>query len=332
VRRRPFLIVVNMASAVAVLPLLLVRSADQTWLIYAVMFAYGISLVVVDPAENALFAVMLPQDIRQRINGMRLALQEGGKLVAPLLGAGLFALVGGGAVAAVDAATFVLAALAVFRLQVEEPIPLPSKHSWRADLGAGFAHLWAVPVLRATTIAATIAMFISGVATPAQYSLVDALNRSPSFLGVLSGALGAGSIIASLSSGVVIRRIGERRLVAMGLVNMVVGYVLYMFGTIPTAGVGSLVFGFGLPWTVVGLINLAQRATPDALQGRVFAAMNLVLFGPQPLAQALGSGMIEQVDFRSMYLATATVALGTALALTAGELHRPERMGDVDHI
>src|ERR1700754_3659891 len=107
VRRRRMLVVVNLASAAAVLPLLLVHSADQVWLIYVVMLAYGTSLVLIDPAENALFAVMLPDDIRRQVNGIRLAMTEGGKLVAPLLGAGLFVAFGGGLVASFDAATFV---------------------------------------------------------------------------------------------------------------------------------------------------------------------------------------------------------------------------------
>src|ERR1043165_772933 len=41
-RRRPMLVVLNLASAVAVLPLLFVRSAHQVWLVDAVVVAYGI--------------------------------------------------------------------------------------------------------------------------------------------------------------------------------------------------------------------------------------------------------------------------------------------------
>ena len=74
------------------------------------MDAYGVEATLTDPAEDALFAEMLPPAIRQRVNGWRLGLQETGRLVAPLLGAGLFSLVGGGAVAVLDAATFLVAA------------------------------------------------------------------------------------------------------------------------------------------------------------------------------------------------------------------------------
>src|SRR3954470_6377148 len=247
VRRLRMLVVVNLLSAAAVLPLLLVHSADQVWLIYVVMLAYGSSLVLIDPAENALFAVMLPDHVRRRVNGVRLAMQEGGKLVAPLLGAGLFVVLGGGFVAALDAVTFVIAALVLLRLRFTEPAPVPVRRHWRAELVAGFAHIRAVPQLSAVTIAAALAMVVAGFATPAQYSLVDALHRSPGYLGVLTGLLGAGSIVAGLVSGPLITRIGERWLAVLGLANGALGNLLRMTGWEPAALAGSVVSGFALP-------------------------------------------------------------------------------------
>lgn len=123
VGRRPLLIGVNLAMAAAVSTLVLVTSDDQVWLVFIVMTLYGAALVVTDPAETAPFVAMLPLELRQRLNGLRLTLTEGGKLTAPLLGAGLFALVGGAPVAALDAATFVVVAVVVRRLQVTERGP-----------------------------------------------------------------------------------------------------------------------------------------------------------------------------------------------------------------
>ena len=183
VRRRPLLVAVNLATAVVVLALLLVRSVSEVWLIYVVMLGYGISLVLIDPAESALFAAMLPTHIRQRANGIRLALQEGGRLVAPLLGAGLFVLLGGGAVAALDAASFVIAALMLTQMRLTEPRPTPQHQRWRAELVAGLSFIRQASLLRITMIAVAVAMLISGMEVAAQYSLVSALHRSPSFLG-----------------------------------------------------------------------------------------------------------------------------------------------------
>jgi MFS family permease len=109
VARRRLLVRLSIGSALADLPLLAVGSAGWTWVIFLVMTWYGTQSLLSGPAEDALFFEMFPQDLRQRVNGLRLGLQESGRLVAPLVGAGLFALVGGGAVALVDAATFAVA-------------------------------------------------------------------------------------------------------------------------------------------------------------------------------------------------------------------------------
>lgn len=315
VRRRPFLIAVNVASAAALLPLLLVRTADDVWIIFVVMVAYGVSLVVVDPAENALFAVMFRDEMRQRINGLRLALQEGGKVVAPLLGAGLFALVGGGAVAALDAATFLLAAVAVSRLELSEPASTPPTSPWRTELAAGVRHLRAVPALRTVTLAAAVSMVLAGIATPTQYALVDALGREPSYLGVLTGVLGAGSVVAGLTSAWVISRIGERRLAVWGLVNGAIGWSLYATARLPLVLTGAAILGFTLPWIVVAIVNLAMRRTPDELQGRMSAALTMALFAPQPAAQAVGSVAVGALPYQAIYLAVAGAAIVTAVWL-----------------
>jgi Na+/melibiose symporter-like transporter len=317
-RRRPFLVAVNLASAAAVLPLLLVRSAAEVWVIYVVMVGYGISLILIDPAESALFAVMLSADIRQRANGIRLALQEGGKLIAPLAGAGLFALLGGGAVAAADAGSFVVAAFVLTRLRLTEPRPVRERRRWAAEMTAGLANIWQGMLLRITVIAGAVAMFVSGMEVAAQYSLVAGLHRPPAFLGVFSAALGAGSIIAALMSSRLVTRFGEPVLAMLGLVNGAIGNVLLTVGGgVAVALAGFFVLGFALPWTVVAVINISQRLTPSELQGRVAAAMIFLLFAPQPLAQAAGSAIIGQVSYRAVYLGAALAWLTTAAWLGA---------------
>jgi hypothetical protein len=103
VRRRRLVLASNLAMAAVMLTLLGVDRASRVWLIYAVMTCYGVALALIDPAENALFAIMLDDGARARLNGLRMSLQEGCKLVAPLAGAGLFLAIGGGWVAALDA-------------------------------------------------------------------------------------------------------------------------------------------------------------------------------------------------------------------------------------
>lgn len=316
VRRRLLLVSVNLTMAVIVATLLAVRSASEVWLIFLVMTAYGAANVVIDPAESALFAVMLPTDLRQQINGLRLTLTEGGKLTAPLLGAGLFALLGGGPVAALDAVTFLVAAYTTSRLKVAEPRPADRRADptpWRTDVMAGYAHVRASAQLRGLMAAGAAAMAISGLTAGAQYGLVDALHQPPAFLGALTAALGAGSIVAGLTSSRMIDRFGEARLAVIGLLDGTAGSLLVATGALPTAVAGFAVLGFALPWTVLAVINLTQRLTPDPLQGRVAAVVTLALFGPLPVTQAIGSATIGPLGYRTIYL-----LVGGLFLLTAG--------------
>jgi hypothetical protein len=328
VDRRRWLIAINLVSAATVLILLGVHSASDVWLVFVGMSAYGIELVLFDPAETALFAEMLPPAIRRALNGWRLGMQELGRLCAPLLGAGLFTLIGGGAVAVLDSATFLVAAGAAAMLRVR-----PTRHEREAgarlarELSAGARHIWANAELRAIAIAAAGVMAVSAIGVAAQYSLVIAVGERPAFLGVFAALLGAGSIAASLLSGRLIARCGERGLVLAGLTNFAAGDLLQATGWLPAALAGQFVLGFALPWAYLAALNISQSKTPDRLQGRVAAATTLALFGPLAPLQALGALAIEHATFTAIYLASAAAAAALAiwLALTATAAGRSDR-------
>src|SRR6201996_2968136 len=323
--RQRLLIRLNLASALILLALLAVRSVAEVWIIFVVMTWYGIVLMVSGPAENALFAEMLPLEIRQRVNGWQLGLQETGRLVAPLAGAGLFALAGGGVVAVADAATFAVAAFMTARLRLRPRAPEPHAESrWRADLLAGFAHVRQTPLLRQVLLAGAIVMAVSATAVAAQYSLVDAMGEPPAFLGVISACLGGGSIVASLVSSRVLRRVGEQWLATFGLINFAAGSAPRATGMLVPALVGMVVLGFALPWVFLTVLNLAQRLTPLSLQGRVSAAVVLAMFGPQAPIQALGALAIRFLSFGQLYAGGAVVALlCAAYLLQPGTRSRP---------
>lgn len=316
VRRRRFLLWLNLVSAALVLPFLAVSGPGSVWIIFVVMTWYGIDLTLSGPAEDALFAVMLSRELRQELNGWSLGFQEAGRLVSPLFGAGLFALVGGGPVSVFDAVTFVIASVMISRIRLQEAKPVPQPKHWRADLLAGFAHIRRTPELHRLVPAASVVMSFSAVLVAAQYSLVPGVGEPPSFLGVLTAGLGAGSILASLVSGRMLRSLGERWLAVLGMANFALGNAMRATGWLPLAVGGSVVLGFALPWLFLALLNLAQRCTPLELQGRVSAAVMLAFFGPQAPLQALGALAIRYVTYQQLYLAGAAVAVATAIVFT----------------
>jgi hypothetical protein len=110
----------------------------------------------------------------------------------------------------------------------------------------------------------------------------------------------------------VLTRVGDRGLALAGLLNFAAGNLLRASGNLPLALIGTLVLGFALPWAFLAVLNIAQRETPDELQGRVSAAVTIALFGPQAPLQAVGSAAIAVVGFGEIYIASAIVALAIA--------------------
>jgi MFS family permease len=84
VPRRAFLVAVNLGSAVAMMPLLLVRDASDVWIIYTVAFFYGVSFVVVPAALNGLLKDMLAEEVLVEANASLSVTREALRLVGPI--------------------------------------------------------------------------------------------------------------------------------------------------------------------------------------------------------------------------------------------------------
>ena len=100
------------------MPLVLVRDAGDVWIIWVVAFGYGVSFVVLPAALNGLLKELMPDELLVEANAAVQTTKEAYRLFGPLLGAALFAWLGGWSVALIDAATFLVAAAAIGSLRV----------------------------------------------------------------------------------------------------------------------------------------------------------------------------------------------------------------------
>ena len=323
VRRRPLLVAVNLGTAAAVLLLLLVRDADRVWLIYAVAAAYGVSWSLLRGAQSALLrTVVTDPDRLAGANGALQSISAMSRLAAPILGAGLYAAVGPHAVAVLNASLFVLATGGLLLLRVVEPAPQPATGSWREEVTAGVVHLRRTVVLRQIVVAVSLTVLVVGFVEVLSFAVVDAgLHRSPAFVGVLDLGMGVGAVAGGLLSARLLRRFGPGHAVSGGLVLMALGFALLAVPSVPVALAGMAATGFGLPPVVAGMATTMQKLTPIHLQGRTFAAVDVLIGTPQSLSIALGAVLVAHLDHRVL-LAVMTAGI----LLAAGWLAtRPEQ-------
>jgi MFS family permease len=318
VRRRPLMIAVNLASAAAVTPLALVRDGGDVWIVYLVMLALGTSATILGAGQSAFLVAVLPGELLGHGNAALQTLREGLRLLAPLAGAGLFTALGGSAVAALDAATFLAAAGALACMRVDEPRRPRAPRPGGKELAAGLAHVRATPALRRLVVAGALAVVALGLSESVLFAVVDdGLHRPAAFLGVILAVQGLGAVAAGLGAPALITRAGERAACAVGMA--VAAAALPLLATSSTAVVlsGAVLFGTGLSWIVIGAVTLLQRSTPAYLQGRAYAVLEMTLAVPQAAAVAVGALLVGLVDHRLLL-----IAMGALMALAAASLGR----------
>ena len=214
--RRPLLVVANLLSAAIVLPIALVHGRGDIWIIYVVIFLYGVTGSVIGAAQTALVPALVPPDLLAEANGAQQTFNQGLQLVTPLIGAGLFTVVGGAVIAEIDAGTFLVAVVSLLLLRMA---PAPATEAAAMDDGtggtaagggapdgdggmaAGFRFIWAEPVLRAIMLALGLSVLTVGFSESALFSAVTVgLHHSASFLGVLTTVGGVGAVLGGMSA------------------------------------------------------------------------------------------------------------------------------------
>ncbi len=108
-----------------------------------------------------------------------------------------------------------------------------------------------------------------------------------------------------------IRRLGDTRVVGLGLALFAVGDGLLVISSLSVVLVGSAIVGVGIALAVVAFTTAIQLRTPLQIQGRVSAAADLSLTLAQTISIAVGAALSTLVDYRMLLLVMAAVVLAT---------------------
>jgi MFS family permease len=308
VRKRPLMIATDLAIAVVLGALFFVHDRSDVWIIYAVTFLYGAAGFLFTSGQSALLHLMLPEERLSDANAVLQTASEGSRLIAPLVGAGLYAAVGGQSVAALDAATFLASAVCLAALGLKEVRPLAPEHHLLTQLVAGIAHIAHRPGLRRIVLTVAAALLVVGFAETAIFAVLQkGIHRPPAFLGVLSAAQGVGAIAGALVAAKLIRSAGDARTVAIGILLFGFGDAFFLVPNVAAVMIGIVIAGAGLSFAVVGCGTAIQLRTPGELQGRVYSAADTVVGTPQTVSIGLGAAIVALVDYRVSIAAMAVV-------------------------
>ena len=346
--RRRLMIAVNLVQAVVLLPLLLVGQLGL-WVIYAVVVVESSASQLFFPARVALVPTLLQGGKEELLtaNALTGVGQHLARLIGPAAGGVIVATGGLGAVAVIDAISFVVSAGMISLIGARPGAPHRIDSLEHATLSAwnrlvhewqqGLRLVWHQPVLRALLVFATITAIGEGL-TASLFVVwtTEALHSDATGYGwVLST-----QAIGGLAGALVIARLGSRLrplplLVGSALAFGAIDLVLFTYPVIyPYIGPALVMLVIvGVPGAGMGAASttLQQAETEDSHRGRVVGAIG-ALASIGALIGATSAGILGEflpVILLLVVQGSGYLIGGTAVALLVG---RRRLRGDTEGI
>lgn len=329
VSRRLVLVWTNAGMVPIVLVLLLVNSPAQVWLMYTVILCYGAMQYITAAAQGGLIRDLLTDEELPAGNGLLSTIDQGLRLVAPLLGTGLYVLIGPKPVVGTAAFLFVLSAVLMRRVTVtESPAPAAAERgNYRHEVTAGFRHLRQTAPLGVLTVVIAIGFGATGVLNVAIFPLLEqGFGLPPAMLSVVVAIQGVGAVLGGATAARFITKVGEVRTVAIGMGALALGMVPAALSfEFWQAALGAVLGGAGVMWVVVAYMTARQRLTPARLQGRVGSAANVAINVPQLLGTMTATALVTAVDYRVLLWVTiGFIALAALIHKSPEPAERPK--------
>lgn len=277
VSRKPVLILADAGLALGTL-VLFVSIATDTFsvaLLYAVALAQGTLTIFQNPASEATLSLMIPEQSRDRMNGLRQMLFPFAGIVAPALTGLLYAAGGIATVFAVDLATFLIAAGALLLMHIPQPPPLEQSsepttlwQDWRAGLGflatqTGLLALFVNTVIANYLLNGSLEITLPYVITITGSEVITGLVLTAMSVGAFTG----GAIIAARAN-------VRNRVLWMLAGSGVVAAMYLIYGVVRSPWLIAItLFIMMIPLPMGGALmqSLLQTRIPPHLQGRIFA-------------------------------------------------------------
>jgi hypothetical protein len=277
-------------AAVGTLAVLALTHSLEIWQIVALSAVYGAGTAFFGPAFDAIVPQILAGDELAQANALdQLVRPIAFRLIGPALGGWLVASIGAGSAFALDAASFIVSAVAVQSL-ARLPVVRTSAGSVVDEIREGFRFVRARVWLWGTLLAAAIAYlaFMGPAEVLLPFLVKNELHAGAGALGLVFAAGGIGAILSALV-------VGQRGLPRRDITWM---YLAWTIATVAVAGYGiaQSVWQLMLACFVFNALETAgtivwatakQRHVPTSMLGRVSSLDWLISIGLVPVSLAL---------------------------------------------
>jgi MFS family permease len=279
--RRRVIILADIGQAAGSLLLMLsfLSGAFQLWHLYFIALMQGTFAMFQQPAEEAATTMLVPEQHRERANGLQQMAFPLAGVIAPTLAGLVYLLIGVAGIIAIDLATFLVAVVAISLIHIPHPKPTEAGQAgqgnlWQELLG-GFRYLRKHQSLLGFVLYLTFINFWLNGPLELAIPYLISITKSETVMGGLMGAMSLGA----LSGAALIAFWGGTRprmhTLLPGLLLTGAMFLIYGMARTPLAlGLSIFLLMLPLPISSALFVSILQVKTPPDMQGRIFAMIS----------------------------------------------------------
>ncbi len=277
--RRLLMIMGDLGSAVGVLFIVMMMYAgnDSLWVIYAGTFISSIFVAFQNPAYKASITDLVEKDFYTKASGLMQLAESSRYLVSPIIAGFLMKWVDIKLILMLDAASFLIAILCVFRIQKSASSDTThEKKHFLHDLAEGFFYLFRNQAVFVLISVISVVTFFVGIFQALLGPMILSFSDAKT-LGIIMTVSTTGMLIGGLFLGVFGKSQRKMPIVSASLVFS--GTALILLG-LTTNIYWITFFGFlfflALPFLNTSLDVLVRQEVDNTMQGRVWGMISLI--------------------------------------------------------
>jgi len=283
-------------------------------ILYALTIAFGFADAFTAPAMGTLVPTLVTADQLYGANSVTQAITPLCAALGPIAAGVMVKRFGSSAVFAFDSASFIFLIMSLYMVP-EKPRPVMQSSSgiW-VSIGDGIRCVIRDPSLRYVTLFATaVNLCLSGPVAVGLATLAKVRFDSPTALGALFSAFGAGTLIGMILAGAIgrqLRRRGWTLLIlsaVVGLGFMALPFLMSLVATVLALAVMGVAGGF----MDVQVVSWVQLRVANEFLGRVMSVLILTLVGLAPISIGVTGFAVQ------MHMSLTFLSAGICMTLSA---------------
>ncbi len=324
-RRRPVLIWADVGRALvlAFIPLSALMGMLRVEVLYTAVFMAGTLGLIFNVAYRAYLPSLVGRQQLVKANSQLELSGSVAEIVGPGAAGGLLQLIGAPFAIAVDAFSFVVSALSISLIRSPEPEinPKAAPLDLRKEITEGLHQVFSERrMLALAGCLASLSLFNAVFEAVQILFLTRQVGLSAAWLGVIFAGGSVGFVVGALIADRLTGWIGLGRsmlytVVLLGASDLLVplmGLVSQRWLVVLLLIVAQFCFGLSLTIFRIGHVSLRQSLTPDHLQGRMNATLQVLTWGVVPVGGLIGGALGE---LAGLSLTLVVAAVGEMLSI-----------------